>query len=83
MKTWKSKLFGDNHLSFYGWLIGGMFIITGSLFIAIMGLLRDNTNIVLLGLYSILVGMFCLQLQNYHSTLAEKLDTENGKGQPE
>ena len=33
MKTWKSKLFGDNRMNFYGWIGGGLFVIGASLWL--------------------------------------------------
>ena len=77
MKTWKSKLFGDNNLNFYGWIIAGLIVCAGSLFVAITALLHKDTNMMLLSLYSVLIGMFCLQLQNYHSRVAEKMDKKS------
>jgi len=77
MKSWKSKLFGDNNLNFYGWIITGLIVCAGSFFVAITALLLDNTNMMLLALYLVLIGIFCLQLQNYHSRVAEKIDQQN------
>lgn len=74
MKTWKSRLFGDNMLNFYGWIIAGVIVCGGSLFVAITALRRNHTSMMLLALYLVLIGMFCLQLQNYHSRLSEKMD---------
>lgn len=77
MKTWKSTLFGDNRLNFYGWIVTGLVVCAGSLFVAITALLLENTNMMLLALYLVLIGMFCLQLQNYHSRVAEKIERKN------
>ena len=77
MKSWKSKLFGDNKLNFYGWIITGLLICAGSLFVAITALTQQDTIMMLLALYLVLIGMFCLQLQNYHSRVAGKIDTQN------
>ena len=77
MKSWKTKLFGDNNLNFYGWIIAGVIVCAGSLFVAITALLRKDTNMMLLALYSVLIGMFCLQLQNYHSRVADKIDKQS------
>ena len=76
MKSLKTKLFGDNNLNFYGWIFAGLIIIIGSLFVAITALLHENTNMMLLALYLVLIGIFCLQLQNYHSRVSEKIDKE-------
>jgi hypothetical protein len=77
MKSWKSKLFGDNNLNFYGWIITGLSVIAGSLFVALSALFCKNTTMMLLAIYLVLIGIFCLQLQNYHSRIAEKLDKLN------
>lgn len=77
MKSLKSKLFGDNNLNFYGWIITGLIVCAGSLFVAITALLHENTIMMMLSLYLVLIGMFCLQLQNYHSRVAEKIDKQN------
>ena len=80
MKSRKSKLFGDNNLNFYGWIITGLIVCAGSLFVAITALLYENIIMMMLALYLVLIGMFCLQLQNYHSRVAEKIDQQNGVG---
>ena len=77
MKSLKSKLFGDNNLNFYGWIIAGLIICAGSLFVAIIAVQHENIIIMLLALYLVLIGIFCLQLQNYHSRVAEKIDKQN------
>lgn len=78
MKTWKSKLFGDNNLNFYGWIVTGVIVCAGSLFVAVTALLRNNTTMMMLALYLVLIGIFCLQLQSYHSRVAEKIDRKSG-----
>lgn len=83
MKTWKSKLFGDNTMNFYGGLFAGIFVCTGSLFFVIAGLETKDTNLMLLALYLVLIGMFGLQLQNYHSRLADKIESKGGSEQQE
>lgn len=81
MSKWKTKLFGDNHFNFYGWIIGGIGICAGSLFFAIKaidaGASRSPTCMALLAVYLVMVGKFCLALQNYWSRLAEKLDKQS------
>jgi len=74
MNTWKSKLFGDNNLNFYGWILGGMFVIFGSLFVAITAVQQHSIILMLLAIYAVLIGILCVQLTNYHARVAEKLD---------
>lgn len=82
-KNWKSKLFGDNKLNFYGWLFAGLLIIFGSLFVALRAIKINNENIMLFAIYLVLIGIFCVLLQNYHARVAEKLeDKENIKSEP-
>jgi len=35
MNTWKTKLFGDNRLNFYGWIVTGLLIFGASLWYVI------------------------------------------------
>lgn len=83
MKTWKSKLFGDNTMNFYGWLVTGIIVCTGSLFFVIVGLITKDTILMLLALYFVLIGMFGLQLQNYLSRVADKIESKGGSEQQE
>ncbi len=77
MKTWKSKLFGDTRSNFYGWIIVGIGLITGSLLFAVQALFafaQSAESRLLLAIYVILLGQFLLGLTNYHARVAEKLE---------
>lgn len=82
-RGWKTKLFGDTRLNFYGWIFGGLFIIGASLWFIVLGLragaTRSPTCLLLLAIYFILLGIFCLALQNYHSRVARLLDSERAR----
>ena len=77
---WKSKLFGDNHFNFYGWIVCGILILGGSLFFAVAALRAGATrypgDLVLLAIYFLLMGHFCLALQNYVARVASVLDAK-------
>jgi type IV secretory pathway TrbL component len=76
MKSMKSKLFGDNKLNFYGWILGGLAIMLGSLYIARSALQENSIIAMLLAIYFVLIGIFGILLQNYHSRVSEKMDRE-------
>jgi uncharacterized membrane protein len=77
-RSWQSKLFGDTRTNFYGWIVSGIITVTASLWFVILafraGASRSPTCLVLLGIYFLILGHFCIALQNYHSRLARKLD---------
>ena len=77
---WKTKLFGDNRTNFYGWILGGLFVLGISLwfvFLAIQaGALRSPVCLLLLALYFVLLGILGVTLQNYHSRVAKSLDSK-------
>jgi len=80
MKTWKSKLFGDNRFNFYGWICGGLFVIGVSLGLVLWslsaGALRSPECLLLLAIYFILLGHLGIALQNYHARVAERIESE-------
>ena len=75
-QSWKSKLFSDNNFNFYGWLFAGLLIIIGSITFTVIGLINDKSNLIIAAIYFVLLGVFGIMLQNYHSRLAEKLDSQ-------
>jgi hypothetical protein len=81
MKTWKSKLFGDNRLNFYGWIGGGLFVIGISLCLVLWalraGALQSPECLLLLAIYFILLGHLGLALQNYHARVAKSIEAED------
>jgi hypothetical protein len=75
-KSWKSKIFGDNTVNFYGWIVTGVLVFAYTFSVAWHALKRQDSAGVLFAIFIILSGMFALQLQNYHARLSEKLDSE-------
>jgi hypothetical protein len=83
MKNWKTKLFGDNALNFYGWMFGGLFILGSSCYFAKRGLdaspYLSAQAAYLIAIYILLVGCFGVVLHNYLARVAEKLDSPEKK----
>jgi len=83
MKNWKSRLFGDTPLNFYGWLGAGLLAIGASLWLVIRalrtGALDSPVSLLLLAIYFVLVAHLGLALQSYHGRLGHKLDAR-GRG---
>ena len=84
MSTWKSSLFGDNRMNFYGWLAGGVIVIGASLWLIFQaieaGALHSPQRLLLLAIYLMLLGHFGLALQSYHARVARNLEArENNK----
>jgi hypothetical protein len=83
MKTWKSKLFGDNRLNFYGWIFAALFCISISVWALIKafekGAVRSPVALMLVAIYLIVLGHFGLALQNYCSRVAERIESDDGK----
>ena len=77
---WKTRLFGDTRFNFYGWIISGILILGGSLWVVIValraGASRYPSNLLLLAIYFMLMGHFCLALQNYVARVASALDSK-------
>ncbi|MEM8883662.1 MAG: hypothetical protein AAGD14_06330 [Planctomycetota bacterium] len=80
MNGWKSKLFGDNTLNFWGWLVAGVTILVASaaavLYAVTIGAYRSPEAILLFAIWVLLVGVFGVLLQSYLARVARKLDTE-------
>jgi hypothetical protein len=87
MKTWKSKLFGDNRMNFYGWIFTGLLIIGGSVLFVIraidLGALRSPGDLLLIAIYFLLVGILCVALQNYCARVAKAIEAEDTKKKDE
>jgi hypothetical protein len=83
MKTWKSKLFGDNRMNFYAWICTGLLVIGLSFVIVVMaintGALRSPTCLLLGAIYFILLGHFGMSLQNYCARVAKSIESEDVK----
>ena len=80
---WKTRLFGDNRLNFYGWIFGGLFVFGGSLWFVVLalqaGAARSPTCLILLAIYFVLLGILGLTLQNYYSRVSKALDSKHPK----
>jgi|GEM_PF-6032416 len=80
MKTWKTKLFGDNRFNFYGWIVVGLLICGSSLWYVVraikLGAGRSPTGLLLMAIYFVLIGHFGIALTNYHSRVAKTLESE-------
>jgi hypothetical protein len=83
MTTWKSKLFGDNRFNFYGWIVAGLLLICISVCTVIMairaGALHSPSCLLLGAIYFIVLGHFCIMLQNYHARVAKNIEAEDAK----
>ena len=87
MKNWKTKLFGDNSMNFYGWIVAGLMLVGGSLYFAKRGLDAErylSAQVALLvAIYLLLLGCFGVVWHNYLARVAEKLDAQKETGRPE
>ena len=84
MKNWKTKLFGDNSLNFYGWLVAGLFVIGASGYFVKRILdtdqyFRSSEGAMLLAIWLMLLGLFGIAWHNYLARVAEKLDAPKDK----
>ena len=80
MTSWKTKLFGDNRLNFYGWIFCGLLVVGASIWFVIkairLGAFQSPVSFLLGAIYIVLLGHFGLALQNYHSRVAKHLDSK-------
>jgi len=83
MITWKTKLFGDNRFNFYGWIFTGVFAIAVSLWCLIKAIKaggdRSPECFLLAAIYFIVLGHFCVALQNYYARVAKTIEEEDAK----
>jgi hypothetical protein len=81
MTNWKTKLFGDNRMNFFGWCLTGLFVIGASLWklkeALDAGVDRKPEGSILVGIYFLLLGIFGLTLHNYIARVAAKLDKDD------
>jgi hypothetical protein len=84
MDTWKTKLFGDNRMNLYGWIVAGLFIFAASAWCALkawtIGAVHSPTTLLLAAIYVTLLGHFGIALQNYCARVAKFLETEDARG---
>ena len=78
MKRWKTRVFGDNVVNFYGWMFAGLVIIVGSLYLMKRGLdALDELSATagfLSAIYLMLLGCFGVLLQSYLARVARNLE---------
>jgi hypothetical protein len=78
MKNWKSKLFGDNSMNFYSWIVAGLMIVGGFAYYVKRALDVDeylsSEEALLLAIGLALLGIFGVVWHNYIARVAEKLD---------
>ena len=83
MKNWKSKLFGDNRMNFYGWICTGLLLIGLSAWLVFRALkldaLRSSSAVLLIAICLVLLGLFGLALQNYCARVAKAVEDEDAK----
>lgn len=69
MKNWKTKLFGDNSMNFYCWLVAGLVVIGGSVYFAKRALDAEqylsSQTALLIAIYFLVLGCFGVVLHNY------------------
>ena len=78
MKNWKTKLFGDNSMNFYGWLVAGLLVFGVSTYFVMRALDAEqylsSLGAMLIAIWMVLLGHFGVALHNYLARVAEKLD---------
>ena len=78
-QTWKTKLFGDNRLNFYGWLVVGLLILGASFRYGIrainLGAGQSPIGLLLIAIFFVLLGHFGIALTNYCARVAKILDS--------
>jgi len=83
MKTSKSKLFGENRFNFYGWICGGLVVISACLWLVIRalraGALRPPESLLLLAIYFVMLSHLGLALQSYHARVVQRIESERSK----
>jgi len=79
MKNWKTKLFGDNSMNFYGWLFAGVLVCGASAYYVIRALRAteylSTQESFLLAIYFMFLGQFGVAWHNYLARVAAKLDS--------
>ena len=78
MITWKTKLFGDNAMNFWGWLFASLLVAVASVIPVLLalrlGAVKSSTDMLLIAIYLVVMGHFCLAQSNYFARVSEKLD---------
>lgn len=67
-------------MNFYSWIFAGVFVVGASLWLVVKalfaGAVKSPECLLLLAIYFILLGHLGLALQNYHSRVAEKIESD-------
>jgi hypothetical protein len=83
MNNWKAKLFGDNAMNFYGWVVIGPLVIGLSVWFVVQaiqaGATRSPECLLLVALWFMVAGHFCLALQNYSARVAQTIEVADEK----
>jgi hypothetical protein len=83
MITWKSKLFGDNRMNFFGWIGAGFLLMGVSLWFVARairsGATSSPTSLLLVAIYYLVLGHFGIALQSYCARVAKSLEAEDSK----
>jgi hypothetical protein len=81
MKTWRTKMLGDNRMNFYGWCVAGLLVMGVSAWCVIRAVRAGATGTpggwLLMAIYFVLLGQFGIAIHNYTARVAEKLDAED------
>jgi hypothetical protein len=81
MKNWKTKLFGDNRMNFYGWLCVGLLLFLVSIGGALLSVKLSDTRYgvlcLLTAIWMLIAGIFGIALQNYLARVAKNIEDED------
>jgi hypothetical protein len=86
MNRWKTKLFGDNSLNFYGWISAGLLILATSTAFAWRAVwladVQCPTILLLVAIWFVLLGQFGLALQNYCARVSQTIEAAGEQKRP-
>ena len=81
MKNWKTKLFGDSRINFYGWLCAGLFLFLVSIGVVLLSAKLSDTRYgvlcLLIAIWMLVAGIFGIALQNYLARVAKNIEDED------
>ena len=80
MKSWKTRLCGDNRMNFYGWIATALLVIAVSLCLVVKACFAGATQspeaTLLIAIYLMLCAHFGIAVQNYTARVAKNIDSE-------
>ena len=83
MSAWKTKLFGDNRMNFYGWISAVLLVGAFSIWLVLKALRAGASHspegLLLLAIYVVLLGHFGIAAQNYCARVAKALESEEAQ----